>query len=286
MDAFSQIFFTLSLGFGIMIAYASYLPKRTQIIRDALIISGINCLFSLLAGVGVFAVLGYMAQTTSLPISEVVTESIGLAFVAFPKAISLLPAFSNLFGILFFGSLVIAGLSSSISIIEAFASGIVDKFHYSHKAVVSVLCVAGFLGSMIFTTQAGVNWLDIADHFLTQYGLIIGAIFECIVIGWFFKVNKLRGHINHYSGWKVPIFWNFCIKIISPLILIAILISSLIEEFSHNYGGYSPIAIVLIGRDWLIYSLFAALIIAFQPWRLDPRQRMLIHEKEQDKKVS
>ncbi|MCF7872845.1 MAG: sodium-dependent transporter [Candidatus Omnitrophica bacterium] len=286
MDAFSQIFFTLSLGFGIMIAYASYLPKKTQIVRDSIIITGINCLFSLLAGIGVFAVLGYMSHSTSLPIKEVVSESIGLAFVAFPKAISLLPAFSNIFGILFFGSLVIAGLSSSISIIEAFTSGIVDKFHYRRKTVVSVLCITGFLGSIIFTTQAGINWLDIVDHFLTQYGLILGAIFECIVIGWFFKVNKLRGHINHYSGWKLPIFWNLCIKVISPLVLVAILISSLAEEFSQSYGGYSPVAIILIGRDWLIYTLFAALVIAFHPWRIDPRQRMLVHEHEQNKKNS
>ncbi len=280
MDAFSQIFFTLSLGFGIMIAYASYLPKKTQIVRDSLIISGINCLFSLLAGIGVFAVLGYMAKVQSVPINEVVTESIGLAFVAFPKAISLLPDFSKLFGVLFFGSLVIAGLSSSISIIEAFTSGIVDKFHYSRKAVVSVLSAVGFLGSIIFTTQGGINWLDIADHFLTQYGLILGAIFECIVIGWFFKVNKLRAHINHYSGWKVPLFWNFCIKILSPLILITIFISSLVEEFSQSYGGYSRLAIILIGRDWLIYTLFGALVVAFHSWHLDPRQRMLVHEKE------
>jgi len=275
MDAFSQIFFTLSLGFGIMIAYASYLPKKSEIVRDSLIISGLNCAFSLFAGFGVFAVLGYMAQATGVPIGEVVSESIGLAFVAFPKAISLLPAFSKIFGMLFFGSLVIAGLSSSISIIEAFTSGIVDKFHYSRKAVVTALSVFGFLGSIVFTTQAGLHWLDITDHFLTQYGLVLAAIFECIILGWVYKANRMREHINHYSTWQVQRWWNVCIKGVVPLVLIMLLVSSLIEEFSQSYGGYPILSIILIGRDWLLYTLFFAVIVASHPWKIEPKERML-----------
>jgi NSS family neurotransmitter:Na+ symporter len=129
MDAFGQIFFTLSLGFGIMIAYASYLPKKSQIVRDSFTICIANCIFSLFAGLGVFSILGYMAHTTSQGFQDVVTQSIGLAFVAYPKAISMLPYFPHLFGLLFFGILVIAGLSSAISILEAFTAAIIDKFH-------------------------------------------------------------------------------------------------------------------------------------------------------------
>jgi len=272
MDAFSQIFFTLSLGFGIMIAYASYLPKKSEIVKDSLAISGLNCAFSLFIGFGVFAVLGYMANATGQSIDKVVTESIGLTFVAFPKAISLLPAFSKIFGILFFASLVIAGLSSSISIIEAFTSGIVDKFHYSRKVVVSVLSVAGFLGGIIFATQSGLYWLDIVDHFLTQYGLVLAAIFECILLGWIYKVNKLKQHINHYSGWNLGGWWNICVKVVSPLVLTTLLVSSLVEEFAKPYGSYPLLAIILIGRDWLIYTLFFAIVVASHPWKAGSRE--------------
>lgn len=268
IDAFSQIFFTLSLGFGIMITYVSYLPsKKSQIVKDAFLISIINCLFSFIAGFGVFAVLGYMSETTSQPLKEVVSESIGLAFVVFPKAISLLPVFSNLFGILFFMCLVIAGLSSSISIIEAFTSAIIDKFSCKRKVVVSVLAFLGFLGSIIFTTQAGLFWLDIIDHFLTQYGLMIGALLECILVGWIYKTSQLRNHINNFSSFKLPSLWSFSVKVIIPVILILLVINSLREEFTHPYGGYSWIAIILIGRDWLFYTLFFAFIVALLPWR-------------------
>ncbi|RKY27211.1 MAG: sodium-dependent transporter, partial [Candidatus Omnitrophota bacterium] len=266
IDAFSQIFFTLSLGFGIMIAYASYLPKKSQIVKDSIVISLTNCFFSVFAGLGVFSVLGYMAKATSQPLEEVVSESLGLAFVAFPKAISLLPAFSHLFGVLFFGSLVIAGLSSSISIIEAFTSGLIDKFHYPRRVVVSVLCVAGFLGSIIFTTQAGLLWLDIAAHFLTHYGLVIGAILECLLVGWFYRTQRLREHINNVSSLKINRCWDFSVRLLIPLVLIIILINSLIKEFSSPYGGYPVLSLILIGRDWLIFTLFLALIVAGRTW--------------------
>ncbi|RKY34582.1 MAG: sodium-dependent transporter [Candidatus Duberdicusella sinuisediminis] len=274
IDAFSQIFFTLSLGFGIMIAYASYLPKKSQIVKDSIVISLTNCFFSVFAGLGVFSVLGYMAKATSQPLEEVVSESLGLAFVAFPKAISLLPAFSHLFGVLFFGSLVIAGLSSSISIIEAFTSGLIDKFHYPRRVVVSVLCVAGFLGSIIFTTQAGLLWLDIADHFLTHYGLVIGAILECLLVGWFYRTQRLREHINNVSSLKINRCWDFSVRLLIPLVLIIILINSLIKEFSSPYGGYPVLSLILIGRDWLIFTLFLALIVAGRTWKIEPHTRL------------
>lgn len=274
IDAFSQIFFTLSLGFGIMIAYASYLPKKSEIVKDSITISLTNCLFSVFAGIGVFAILGYMAGVTGQPISKVVSQSIGLAFVAFPKAISLLPAFSRMFGILFFGSLVIAGLSSSISIIEAFTSGIVDKFHYPRKTVVSILCITGFLGSIIFVTQGGLFWLDIADHFLTQYGLIIGAILECILLGWIYKATRLREHINHTSTFGLAALWSKQVKVVIPIVLVIILINSLIKEFSAPYENYPVLSLIVIGRDWLIFTLFLALIVSARAWKIEPSQRI------------
>ncbi len=278
MDAFSQIFFSLSLGFGVILAYASYLPKKSEIVRDSFIISLFNCLFSVFAGFGVFAVLGYMAKTTGHPVSDVVTESIGLAFVAYPKAISLLPAFSQAFGLMFFGILVIAGLSSGISILEGISSAIIDKYHYSRKAVVSALSVVGFAGGIIFTTRGGLYWLDIVDHFVTHYGIVIAAILECFIIGWVFKAKRLREHINHFSVWQLTKWWwDVSVRFITPIVLIGLFVSSLFGEFSKAYGGYPVLALVVIGRDWLVFTLFFAIIVATHSWKVEPHHRMLRH---------
>ncbi|TNF53874.1 sodium-dependent transporter, partial [bacterium] len=253
IDAYSQIFFTLSLGFGIMIAYASYLPEKANITRNSILTAVINCGYSLFAGFAVFAVLGFMAVSEGKPIQEVVSKSIGLAFVAYPKAVSMIPG-GNLFGAIFFLCLVVAGLSSSISIGEAFVSALVDKFAFRRKPVVTVISILGFLGSIIFTTQAGLLWLDIVDHFLTHYGLVVVGIFECILVGWFFRLKVLRNHINKISSIKLGTWWDALIKYFIPLVLGVILAGDLYSELTKPYEGYSWASLILIGRDWVLLT--------------------------------
>jgi len=268
IDAYSQIFFTLSLGFGIMIAYASYLPGKANISRNAILTGLINSGYSLFAGLAVFSVLGFMATTHGKPLSEIVSQSIGLAFVAYPQAVSLIPS-GNLFGAIFFFCLVVAGLSSSISIMEAFTSAMVDKFGLRRKPLITAISILGFLGSIIFTTQAGLLWLDIVDHFLTHYGLVVVGIFECILVGWCFKLKVLRNHINRISSVKLGIWWDILIKYFVPLVLGIILFGDLYSELREPYGGYSWASLILIGRDWVLLTLIAAFIIASRPWKTE-----------------
>ncbi len=267
IDAFSQIFFTLSLAFGIMIAYASYLPKKADIVKDACIISLGNCLFSFVAGFAVFGTLGYMAHTTGQPVADVVKDSIGLAFVAYPQAISLMPGFAKAFGVVFFGTLVIAGLSSAISLVEAFSSSVIDKFNFSRRTVVSHVCITGFLGSIIFTCKSGLYWLDIADHFITHYGLVFIGILECFVVGYIFKASKLRKHIDKSTGGQLSKFWDVCVKYITPAVLLALFAYDVVKEVSSPYEGYTWKAIFLIGPIWLIVALIASLFVSMVPWR-------------------
>ena len=266
IDAYSQIFFTLSLGFGIMIAYASYLPEKTNITRNALIIASINSGYSILSGFGVFAVLGFMAHSEGTTISDVVTQSIGLAFVVYPKAISMMPL-GNFFGSLFFLCLTIAGLSSAISIMEAFISAVIDKFNIDRSLLVTFISILGLLGGIIFTTEAGLIWLDIVDHFLTHYGLVTVGILECIVIGWICNIQYLQQHVNQISTPKIGAGWCFLVRLFIPTVLIFIFFGDIFKELKQPYGGYSWTALILIGRDWLLITLFASFIVAGRPWK-------------------
>lgn len=270
IDAYSQIFFTLSLGFGIMIAYASYLPAKANITRNAVLTGLINSGYSLLAGVAVFAVLGFMATSTGQPLSEVVSESIGLAFVVYPQAISLMPG-GNLFGAVFFLCLFVAGMSSAVSIIEAFVSAVVDKFGVRREALVTLVCVAGFLGSMIFATQGGLFWIDIVDHFVTHYGLVTVGILEALVVGWLFGTERLRKHVNKISSLQLGRGWDFLIRYFVPLVLAAIFAGDLYAELKQPYGGYTWTSLILIGRDWLLITLAVGFVLACSPWRTGHR---------------
>ncbi len=268
IDAYSQIFFTLSLGFGIMVAYASYLPAKTNITRNAVLTGFINSGYSLFAGFAVFSVLGFMAASEGKPMAEVVSQSIGLAFVAYPKAVSLMPG-GNLFGAIFFLCLVVAGISSSISIMEAFTAAVVDKFAFDRKNVVNVITAIGFLGSIIFTTNAGLLWLDIVDHFLTHYGLVVVGIFECIVVAWLFRLEVLQRHINRVSTIRLGMWWTVLIKYFVPLVLGIILVGDLYDELKEPYGGYSWASIVIIGVEWIVLTLIAAFWLTVKPWKTE-----------------
>lgn len=270
IDAFSQIFFTLSLAFGIMVTYASYLSRKVDLLQDALIVTFGNCLFSILAGFAVFGTLGYMAFSTGQPVDAVVKESIGLAFVAYPQAISLMPGVTaKLFGALFFVSLVIAGLSSAISLVEAFSSAVIDKFHYPRKVVVSAVCMTGFLGSIVFCAKSGLFWIDILDHFVTHYGLVIIGLLECVLVGWLYKAKKMRAHIDHTSGRAMFSIWDFCVKFAVPIVLIVLLCHDLLNEISQPYEGYPGGALFLLGFNWIGLALIAALFVAMRPWKRD-----------------
>src|SRR5699024_7798577 len=135
--AYGQIFFSLSVGFGIMITYSSFLKKRTNLTGSGLVVGFSNSGFEILAGIGVFSALAFMAQTAGVHIEEVVTSGSGLAFVAFPEIISQAPlGLGPIIGVLFFGSLLFAGFTSMVSILEVTLSAVKDKTGWSRVTVV------------------------------------------------------------------------------------------------------------------------------------------------------
>ena len=277
--AFGQIFFTLSLGFGIMITYASYLPQKTNIGKNAFITCFVNCLYSFVAGFAVFGIVGFMAQSQGVPFEDAIKGGPQLAFVVYPQAISLLPSMNVIFGAIFFLMLVIAGLTSGISLIEAFTCAITDKFDWPRGKVVTVICVLGFLGSLIFTTRAGLYILDIADHFITNYGLVIGGLLECLIIGWVLKASVLRKHISRL-GTVIPPLWDVLIKFVTPAILTYLLYLSFAGDLAENYEGYPTGQLLVYGVGLIFVCLAVALVLALVPWKPEKLKRR--HRPEED----
>ncbi|HHE32239.1 MAG TPA: sodium-dependent transporter [Chlorobaculum parvum] len=269
VGAYGQIFFTLSLGFGIMITYASYMPHNSNMTGSALITALVNSGFSLFSGFGVFAILGFMSASQNVPVDELVKQSIGLAFVVYPQGISMLGDYGPIFGFLFFLSLTVAGVSSAISIVEAFVSGVEDKFAIDRKKLATVLCFMGFAGGIVFTTNGGLFWLDIVDHFINNYGLVLAGILECIVVGWFFDIDKIRKHLNNVSKIQLGPWWNWVIKLFLPISLAVILLNQLVVELTAPYEGYSWASLIGIGWSWIVITFLVAFILAARPWRTE-----------------
>ncbi|MCR9329143.1 sodium-dependent transporter [Vibrio alginolyticus] len=236
--AYGQIFFTLSIGFAIMLAYSSYLPEKSDITNNAFMTVLINCGFSILAGIMIFSVLGYMAQEQGKPLTEVVSAGVGLAFVTLPAAINLLPA-PYILGPLFFFALVVAGLSSHISIMEAVTSAIIDKLKWSRKRAANVVIGIGFVVSMAFATNGGLLLLDLVDHFANNVGIMVGGLVEIVLMAWLLKrVPEVRNYVNERSDFSVGQWFEICLRFVTPIMLAIILATKLYALITEGYGGY------------------------------------------------
>ncbi|AVF74925.1 sodium-dependent transporter [Vibrio alginolyticus] len=236
--AYGQIFFTLSIGFAIMLAYSSYLPEKSDITNNAFMTVLINCGFSILAGIMIFSVLGYMAQEQGKPLTEVVSAGVGLAFVTLPAAINLLPA-PYILGPLFFFALVVAGLSSHISIMEAVTSAIIDKLKWSRKKAANVAIGIGFVVSMAFATNGGLLLLDLVDHFANNVGIMVGGLVEIVLMAWLLKrVPEVRNYVNERSDFSVGQWFEICLRFVTPIMLAIILATKLYALITEGYGGY------------------------------------------------
>lgn len=264
--AYGQIFFTLSLGFGIMITYASYLPRKTDIVGNALATCVLNCLYSFITGFAVFGTIGFMAKTKGVPFAEAIDAGPGLAFVVYPEAINQLPAGNRVFGALFFLVLIVAGISSMISLTEAFVCSICDKFNTSRGKATTIMCLIGLAGSVIFTTHAGLYILDIVDHFINNYALVFGGVLECVLVGWLLKSGRMRAHVNSCGGRRLWPIWDVTVRVITPVMLVVVLGSAIFQEFRGCYEGYPIAAILLFGGGTLFASRLASFVLSHFPW--------------------
>jgi NSS family neurotransmitter:Na+ symporter len=246
--AFGQIFFSLSIGFGIMITYASYVHRDTDMSGSGAVVGFANSSFELLAGIGVFAALGFMAQASGLAVSEVASGGIGLAFIAFPVIISEAPA-GALIGLLFFGSLVISLL--------------------------------------FFSTTSGIYVLDIVDHFINQFGILLVAVVSMLVLSWVLSaLPVLADHLNHNGSIHIGGWWRLLISVIAPVGLGYVLVRALVEDLATPYGGYPQWMLLTFGWGMAAAAVllgFAATRVRWRPeTSLEPPAHALLGKEGRD----
>src|SRR5690554_2594467 len=260
MAAYSQVFFSLCWGMAVRIAYATYPPKKAEIANNVFIASLADAGIAFLAGLAIFSTLGYMAAQQGLPVAEVAgTGGIGLAFAVYPQAINLLPA-SSFFGILFFLLLVTLAIDSQFSLVEGCVGSIMDKWNVKRGTALAIISAPAFVIGLLFVTKAGLFWLDIVDKFANSYGLVAVGLVECIAVGWIIGTDKIREHVNALSEINVGKWFDFCIKYLTPLVLIVILVRSIIEDINVPYEGHPQWALNI---GWAMVILLPVLAFIF-----------------------
>ncbi|XP_003738199.2 sodium-dependent noradrenaline transporter-like [Galendromus occidentalis] len=306
VDAAVQVFFSVGVGFGVHLTYASYNPFTNNCYKDCLMTACVNSGTSFYSGFVIFVYLGYMAKKQGVPIDKVATEGHGLVFQVYPEAISTLPG-APFWSVLFFVMLLTLGLDSAMGGLESVITGLMDEFKFRigrwkiprELFTVFVLC-ASFSMSMINVTRGGGYMVTWFDTYAAGISLLCSALFEALAVSWVYGLDRFSGDIQQMLGITPGFFWRGCWKFVSPLFLVIVIISAIFGSGPVEYNDYiyppwteaigwafalSSVAMIPIIASYKLYnargSLKERIRITTQPIR-DENHPGTIREKQRN----
>nr|XP_033709313.1 sodium-dependent proline transporter isoform X3 [Tursiops truncatus] len=262
IEAALQIFYSLGVGFGGLLTFASYNTFHQNIYRDTFIVTLGNAITSILAGFAIFSVLGYMSQELGVPVDQVAKAGPGLAFVVYPQAMTMLPL-SPFWSFLFFFMLLTLGLDSQFAFLETIVTAVTDEFPYylrPKKAVFSgLICVAMYLMGLVLTTDGGMYWLVLLDDYSASFGLMVAVITTCLAVTRVYGIQRFCRDIHMMLGFKPGLYFRACWLFLSPATLLALLVYSIVKYQPSEYGSYRfPAWAELLG---ILMGLLSCLMI-------------------------
>lgn len=273
IDAGTQIFFSFAICLGALISLGSYNLFDNNCYRDCILLSILNSGTSFISGFAVFSVLGFMSKQQGRDIQEVASSGPGLAFITYPKAITLMPG-SQVWAVLFFIMILLLGLDSQFVETEGFITSIVDLFPkklrkgYNREIFIALTCFLSYLIALTMVTNGGMYVFQLFDTYAASgVCLLWVAFFECVAISWIYGGERMWQNITRMIGFRpfpaIKWIWTFG----TPLLTSATFLYSLIRFQPPTYNDYEypwwgvligwclALSSMLIIPAYLIYSL-------------------------------
>lgn len=234
MDAMGQLFFSISVAMGIMVAYGSYVKKEVNLMNSINQIEIFDTIVAFLAGLMIVpAVYVFMGR-------EGMSAGPGLMFVSLPKVFDAMGTVGIAIGILFFIMVSFAAVTSSVSVMEAIVSSIMDKFHLSRKKSTVIVTIYALVFGIVVclgynklyfevTLPNGTTGqiLDIMDYISNNCMMPLVALLTCILIGWVVKPKTIIDEVtlggNRFGRRRLYIVM---IKFVAPVLLLILLLQS------------------------------------------------------------
>uniref|UniRef100_A0A8C7VJ62 Transporter n=1 Tax=Oncorhynchus mykiss TaxID=8022 RepID=A0A8C7VJ62_ONCMY len=258
MDAGTQIFFSYAICLGCLTALGSYNKYNNNCYRDCLSLCFLNSGTSFVAGFAIFSILGFMSYEQNVPISEVAESGPGLAFIAYPRAVSMMP-FSPLWACFFFIMIVFLGLDSQFVCVESLVTAMVDMypktFRRKNRRELFILAVAifSFLMGLIMLTEGGMYVFQLFDYYAASgMCLLFVAVFETVCIAWIYGADRFYDNIEDMIGYRPGPIIKYCWMFFTPATCLGTFAFSLIKytplkynnEYVYPWWGY--------GLGWLL----------------------------------
>jgi SNF family Na+-dependent transporter len=273
LAAAGQIFFSLAVGFGIIINYASYLKRNDDVVLSGMTAAATNEFFEVCLG----GLITLPAAFVFLGPSMGDLGTFGLGFNTLPIVFAQMPA-GRLFGALWFFMLFLAAITSSISMLQPVVAFFEEGLGWARHRSVIVLAVIAALGTgFVAYFSKDLEALDTLDFWVGTFAIVGLAFFQSILYGWLFGTKRGEAEAHRGAEMRIPKFVQWILRYVTPVYLAAVLGTFLIDEVPGHAAKVvrSPVALASIG---VIATLSAALLwlihIADRRWHAAKRHPM------------
>uniref|UniRef100_A0A674B6L3 Transporter n=1 Tax=Salmo trutta TaxID=8032 RepID=A0A674B6L3_SALTR len=256
IDAGTQIFFSYAICLGAMTSLGSYNKYKYNCYRDCLLLGGLNSGTSFVSGFAIFSVLGFMAQEQGVDIADVAESGPGLAFIAYPKAVSMMPM-PTFWAILFFIMLLLLGLDSQFVEVEGQITSLVDlypsvlRIGYRREIFIAVMCCISYLLGLTMVTKGGMYVFQLFDYYAASgVCLLWVAFFECIAVAWVYGADHFYDAIEDMIGYRPNPWMKWSWTFITPVLCAGCFIFSLVKYTPLTYNKVYEYPDWSIGLGW------------------------------------
>uniref|UniRef100_A0A9J8B6P7 Transporter n=2 Tax=Cyprinus carpio TaxID=7962 RepID=A0A9J8B6P7_CYPCA len=271
MEAGTQIFFSYSVCFGTLISLGSYNQYNNNCYRDCLWLCLLNSATSLVAGFAVFSVLGFMANAQGVSIEEVAESGPGLAFIAYPQAVAMMPL-PQLWAVCFFIMIILLGLDTQFVGMETIITSVMDMFPMvlrragRREMFVLLFCLTCFFGQLIMITEWGMYIFQLFDNYACNGACILFlSVFESLAMGWIFGAERLFDIIEDMTKSRPNYIFMLCWKYLTPLVSLVSFVYSVVEtkpltfnrwyvypDWAHALGWLLALSSILLVPGWAL----------------------------------
>lgn len=220
--AAGQIFFTLSVGMGTIHAYASYLKPKDDIALSGLTTATTNEFAEVILGGSIAIPIAVAFFGVTMTVQMASSGAFDLGFASLPLVFQQIP-YGHLFGFLWFLLLFFAGITSSVAMGQPIVAFLEDEFGFDRKKAVFVVGTIVFISVQFIVFFLKYGFLDEFDFWSGTFGLVVFALIETVLFIWVFGADKAWAEINSGADIRIPRFFFFLMRYVTPLVLIIVM---------------------------------------------------------------